>query len=125
MRQPHCLFDLAVPPILPDQQIRDSARIAQIPSHKPGRDDGHAFTVEPRPETEEIAVPSVALSSLFHRLIPVTAFSIKVPLRGRVFKESIKVCTPKSPAFSDDFAPDLFADSPGKYATPNLNRGCD
>jgi hypothetical protein len=34
----------------------------------------------------------------------VKILSIEIPTTGRVFKESVKVCTPKSPPFSDDFA---------------------
>jgi len=45
--------------------------------------------------------------ALFHHLIWVASLSVKIPFRGCVFKESVKVCTPKSPAFSDDFAPDF------------------
>jgi hypothetical protein len=50
VRQPHSFPDLAlVSLVLPDQQIGDSARIVEIASHKPCGDDGHVFTVEPRP----------------------------------------------------------------------------
>ena len=53
-------------------------------------------------------VPATRLSlSFIHRLIPVIILSSKIPLRGCIFKESIKVCTPKSPSISDDFAPDF------------------
>ena len=52
-------------------------------------------------------VPSTPLFTLLHRLIPVAVPSTKISLRGRVFKESVKVCTPKSPSFSYDFAPDF------------------
>src|SRR2546423_1258515 len=97
--QPYSFFDLAaVSFVLPDQQIGDSAGIVEIASHKPCGDDGHVLAVESRPETEEMSVPSAALFSLFHRLIPVTVLSCKVPLRGSIFKESIKVRTSKSPA---------------------------
>jgi hypothetical protein len=55
-----------------------------------------------------VLMPASRLSlSLFHRLIPVTILSTKVPSRGCVFKESVKVRTPKSPSFSDDFSPDF------------------
>src|SRR5271156_4035069 len=54
-----------------------------------------------------MAVPSAPLLSPRHRLIPVTVVSGKVPHRGCVLKESIKICTPKSPPFSDDFSPDF------------------
>jgi hypothetical protein len=36
-------------------------------------------------------------NSNLHRLIPMVAPSIKISLRRSVFKESVKVCTPKSP----------------------------
>jgi hypothetical protein len=48
----------------------DSARIVEIASYKPGRNDGHVLAVEPRPETEEMAVPSAPLFSLVHRVCP-------------------------------------------------------
>ena len=60
--QPHGLhYPAVVSLIFPDQQIGDSARIVEIASHKPRRDDGHALAVESRPETEEVPVPSVPL----------------------------------------------------------------
>jgi hypothetical protein len=37
----------------------------------------------------------------------VLILSNKVPVTGRFFKESVKVCTPKSPASADDPALDL------------------
>ena len=53
-----------------------------------------------------------------HHLIPVIILSSKIPLTGRVFKESVKVCTPKSPSSADDApfdlaALDVFAYRPG------------
>src|ERR1700730_4946855 len=54
-------------------------------------------------------MPAARLFSLLHRLIPVTILSGKIPFRGCVFKESVKICTPKSPSFSDDFSPDFAA----------------
>jgi hypothetical protein len=74
-RQPYRFHDLAVSRVLPDQQIRDFSRIIETTAHKPSRDDGHVLAVEPRPETAEMAVSSVPLSSLIHRLIPVTILS--------------------------------------------------
>jgi hypothetical protein len=44
-------------------------------------------------------MPAPRLFALLHRLIPVIVLSGKIPLRGCVFKESVKVCTPKSPPF--------------------------
>jgi hypothetical protein len=55
-RQPHGFFDLAVPLVSPDQEIRDFSRIFEIASHNPSREDGHFLAVEPRPETQEMAV---------------------------------------------------------------------
>jgi len=108
--QPNSFFDFAVMSlVLPDQQIGDSARIVEIASHNPRGDDRHVFAVEPRPVTDEMPVPSVPLISLSHRLIPVTGLSIKIPLGGCAFKESVKVCTPKSPLFSYDFSPEFAA----------------
>jgi hypothetical protein len=49
-----------------------------------------------------IAASLFSLFSLLHRLIPVTILSSKIPVRWRVFKESVKVCTPKSPPSTDD-----------------------
>jgi hypothetical protein len=106
-RQPHHLHDSAVAFIFPDQQVRDFSRIVEIVSHNPRRDDGHLLAVFPRPEAKEMAVPSAPLFSPLHRLIPVTVLSGKIPIRGRVFKESVKVCTPKSPPVSDDSARDF------------------
>jgi hypothetical protein len=110
-RQAHRFFDFAaVFLVLPDQQIGDSARVVEIASHKPSRYDWDVFAVEPRPGTKEVLVPSAGLSSLLsHRLIPVIILSCKVPLRGRVFKESVKVRTPKSPSSTDDTTFDLSA----------------
>src|ERR1700735_5592252 len=54
-----------------------------------------------------MAVPCAPLLSPIHRLIPVIVLSSKVPLRGCVFKESVKIRTSKSPPFSDDFSPDF------------------
>jgi hypothetical protein len=39
----------------------------------------------------------------------VVVLSRKVPVRGCIFKERVKVCTLKSPTFSDDFASDFAA----------------
>jgi hypothetical protein len=88
--------------ILPDQQIRNFSRIVEATPHKPGRDDGHVLAVEPCPETEEMAVRPAPLFSLFHRLIPVTVLSSKVPIAGGIFKESVNVRTLKSPTSADD-----------------------
>jgi hypothetical protein len=85
----------------------DSARIVEIASHNPGRVYGHVFTVEPRPEAKEMAVPSAPLFSLLHRLIPVIILSGKIQVTGSICKESVKVCTSKSPPSADDSAFDL------------------
>jgi hypothetical protein len=109
-RQPHSLFNpAAVYLVLPDQEIGYSSRIIETTAHKPCRDNGHVLAVESRPETKEMLMPAASLFALLHRLIPVIVLSGKIPLRGCVFKESVKVCTPKSPPFSDDFAPDFAA----------------
>src|ERR1700730_3305711 len=62
----------------------------------------------------------VPASNLGHSL------SVKIPFRGCVFKESVKVCTPKSPAFSDDFAPDFapFYVFPRRSGTQTKHFGC-
>jgi hypothetical protein len=52
-------------------------------------------------------MPSAGLFWLFHRLIPVIVLSSEVPVTGRVRKEGVKVCTPKSPPPADDSAFDL------------------
>jgi hypothetical protein len=109
-RHPHSFFNLAVVYlILPDEQVGDFSRIIETTPHKPGWDDRHALAVESRPRSNEVLMPSARLFPLYHRLIPVIILSIKVPIRGRVFKESVKVFTPKSPAFSDDSAPNFAA----------------
>ena len=52
-------------------------------------------------QPHRLLMPSTRLAlPLIHRLIPVAVLSSKVPFRGCVFKESVKVCTPKSPPFS-------------------------
>jgi hypothetical protein len=94
---------------VPDQQIRDSARIVETTAHKPCRYDGHVLAVEPHPEAKEMLLPAAPLFPFLHRLIPVIGLSGKIPLRGCVFKESVKIRTPKSPPFSDDFALDFAA----------------
>jgi hypothetical protein len=38
--------------ILPDQEIRNFARIVEISAHNPCGYDGHLFAVQPRPEAE-------------------------------------------------------------------------
>src|SRR5262249_3166899 len=68
---------------------------------------GHALAVEPCPKSSESAIVSAALFALVHRLIPVVSLSRKIPVRWCVLKESLKVCTSKSPSFSDDFAADF------------------
>ena len=98
-----------VPLVLPHQQIRDFSRIVKIASHQPSRDDGHVLAVESRPRANEVLMPPARLFSLLHRLIPVIVLSNKIPLRGCVLKESVKVRTPKFPTFSDDFSPDFTA----------------
>src|ERR1700688_173110 len=86
--QPYRLFDLAVALIFPDQQIGDSARIVEIASHKPSGDHRHVLAVEPRPETEEMAVPSAPLFSLLHRLIPLIILSSKILVTGAFVKKA-------------------------------------
>src|SRR5260370_13562957 len=54
-------------------------------------------------------VPSTALFSLLHCLIPVIILSSEIPVTGRVRKESVKVCTSKSPPSADDSPLDLAA----------------
>jgi hypothetical protein len=39
---------------------------------------------------------------MLHHLMPVMRFSGKVLAMGRIFKESIKVCTPNSPPSAGD-----------------------
>jgi len=53
-----------VPLILANQQIRDSARIIEIATHKPHGDNGYVFAVEPCPEAKEVLMPSASLFSL-------------------------------------------------------------
>ncbi len=60
--QPHCLLGLTVVQaicgtvalslILPDQEIRNFARIVEISAHSLCGYDGHLFAVQPRPEAE-------------------------------------------------------------------------
>jgi hypothetical protein len=42
------------------------------------------------------------ISALLHHLIPGKTLSLKIPVTGRGFKESVKVCAPKSPSPTDD-----------------------
>lgn len=51
-----------------------------------------------------MAVPTAPLFSLLHRLIPVIILSSKIPVTGRICKESVKVRTPKSPPTTDNAA---------------------
>jgi DNA-binding XRE family transcriptional regulator len=67
VRQSHCFLDFSVPVTFPDQQIGDFARIVEIASHQPGRDDGHVLAVEPRPRANEALMPVARLFSLLHR----------------------------------------------------------
>jgi hypothetical protein len=71
--QAHGFFDFATVSLIPpDQQVGDSARILEIASSKPGRDNRDALAVDSRPDTEKVAVPCSPLSSaLLHRQTPV------------------------------------------------------
>ena len=65
-RQPHNFHDFAVVPfVLPHQQIWDVARIIELASHKPGRDDGHVLAVEPRPRANKVLMPAAGLFSWY------------------------------------------------------------
>jgi CheY-like chemotaxis protein len=63
-RQPHHLHDLAIVLTFPDQQEGDSGWIVEATSHKPCGDDGHFLTVEPRPEANEVLMPSAGLDTV-------------------------------------------------------------
>jgi hypothetical protein len=64
VRQPHSFFNLAVMSlVLPDQQIRDPARIIETTSHKPSRDDGRLLAVESRPRANKVLMPAAGLLS--------------------------------------------------------------
>jgi hypothetical protein len=52
-----------------------------IDSHNPRGNNRNVLAVKSRTEAEKVLMPSTALFPLVHRLIPVTAFSNKVPLR--------------------------------------------
>ena len=52
---------------------------------------------------------SFIVLALLHHLISVIILSCEVPTSGSVFKESVKVCAPKSPSFSDDSVLDFSA----------------
>src|SRR5271163_205181 len=109
-RQPHSLSNLAVVPVvLPDQEIGDFARIVEIASHEPRRDDRYVLAVEPRPRANEVLMPPAGLFSSLHRLIPVTILSSKFPVTGSICKEGVEVCPPKSPPPTDDAPFDLAA----------------
>jgi hypothetical protein len=49
------------------------------------------------------------LHMLLYRLVTVIIPSNIIPATRRIFKESVKVCTPKSPPSADDSARDLTA----------------
>jgi hypothetical protein len=103
--QSNGLFDLVVVAIvLPHQEVRNFSRIFDAASHKPHRKHRYVLAIESRSEAQEMLVASPPLFPLLHRLIPVIALSFKIPFGRCIFKESVKVCTPKSPSFSDDFA---------------------
>jgi hypothetical protein len=96
-------FNLAVMAIvLPHQEVRNPSRIFDAASDKPCRNHRHVLAIEPGAETQEILVASSPLFPLIHRLIPVAVLSSKIPLRGCIFKESVKVCTPKLPSSTDN-----------------------
>src|SRR5690242_12548972 len=63
------------------------------------------FTLRPKnfPSYLRCACPM----SLFRHLIPVIIFSRKIPIARSLFKESVKVCTPKSPPSANDSAHEL------------------
>lgn len=72
--QPHCFLDFAIVQTisgtvnlslaLPDQQIRNFARIIEIRSHNPRGNDWHLFAIESRPEAQKAAITSTALFPL-------------------------------------------------------------
>jgi hypothetical protein len=67
----------------------------------------------------KVLMPATRLPlPLIHRLIAVIILSGEVPLGGRIFKESVKVCTPKSPAISDNFPFDFAS----LHAFPHCSR---
>ena len=54
-------------------------------------------------------MPSATLFSLLHHLIPVLVLSLKIPITGSIFKETVKV-NPAEPLFSaNDSSLDLSA----------------
>lgn len=100
------LFHFTVPTALPYQQVGNPSRIIQDPANSPGREHGNLLAINSKAQVSSVPASTDA-STLFHHLIPVVALSREIPVRGCVFKESVKVCTPKSPAFSDDFSSDF------------------
>jgi len=49
-------------------------------------------------------MPSAALFSLLHHLIPVLVLSLKIPIMGSVFKETVKINLAE-PVLSTDYPP--------------------
>jgi hypothetical protein len=71
-RQPDNFLDSVVSPVLPNQQIWNSARIVQIPAHKPSRNDWNVLAVESRPGAKEVlrCDPELLRRAFPSRLLP-------------------------------------------------------
>ena len=97
----HSFFDFAFLLASPDQQIGDISRIIQDSAHYLCGEHRYEFAIHP-PAEETPSAPISRVCAPVHHLIAVIIPSSKIPVTGRVFKESIKVRTPKSPPSADD-----------------------
>ena len=82
-----------------DLRTQPDANASLTSPSRASRKQRHVLQIDSASE-EAPAAPD----SLRYHLIPVAVPSDEVPARGRVFKESVKVCTPKSPSLSDEFS---------------------
>jgi len=96
-RSAKSFLNRAIRAALPHEQVRNLSRIVQHPGHSFCREEWNLFAVHSAPE--ESAVTPI---SLLHHLIPLIIVSSKIPVTGRVRKESVKVCTPESPPSTDN-----------------------
>src|ERR1700737_2740273 len=89
----HLFLQQPVSPTPPSEHVWYVPRvIPDTPHHPRGQ---HRDLLAIYAEAREPPMPTSSDAfALFHHLVPVTSLSVKIPLRGCVFKESIRVCTP-------------------------------
>lgn len=107
----YSFFNAGITHPLPKEQVRYSPGIAHSEVHQASWQPRNAFAIHP--EACEALAPITSANSLFHRLIPVSSFSLKIPLSGGILKESVKIAPAKSIATADNSsfqfaAPDVF-----------------